>query len=108
MKMKLQHRLFSLGFWLITLVLVSCGSDSVTNSTTVLKFGTFTRRAVTSSKFCLKRLRFKQNDVATNSGTDNIDFTPGLVTLSATGSTIGNITLPVGTYKRVEFDIEEE
>lgn len=85
----------------------SCSSDTTT-STTTLTFSSFTRRTVSSAKFCLKRLRFKQDDVDTDSGTDNIDFSPGLVTLSSSGTTIGNAVLPIGTYKRVELDIEED
>lgn len=64
--------------------------------------------AVSEVKMCLKRLRFKQDDAAASSESDNIDFSPGLVTITSTGADIGTIVLPEGTYKRVEFDMEPD
>jgi len=60
--------------------------------------------AVSSLNLCFKRLRFK---TTSNSDTmENYDFNPGMVALSASGNTLGAITLPNGTYRRVEFDLE--
>lgn len=96
-------------------------SNTTTSNTTTLRFGAYTvaqnsimdylipkayAASFTTATFCLKRLRFKTDDNDANSSDDNIDFSPGVVTLSATGSTIGDVTLPTGTYKRIEFDME--
>ncbi len=95
---------------------------AATSTSTTLSFGSFTvaqnsimdylipkayAATFTSATFCLKRLRFKTDDNDVNSPDDNIDFSPGVVTLSATGSTIGAVTLPTGTYRRIEFDMEK-
>ena len=66
--------------------------------------------AVSSAKICIKRLRFKQEDGGSTGstqgdGSDNIDFSPGEITLAA-GTTIGEVTIPSGLYKRLEFDLD--
>lgn len=65
--------------------------------------------AVTSLKMCFKRLRFKANDVNTTSpATDsgNVDFPIGEITVSAAGASLGAVTVPAGTYRRIEFDLD--
>ncbi|MCM2279145.1 MAG: hypothetical protein NDJ89_13800 [Oligoflexia bacterium] len=113
----------SLGLGVGTIALAvslsGCGKESTPKIT--LSFGGYTasnpllelllpsaHAALSNTKLCLKRLRFKQEDSAVNSGSDNVDFAPGLVTLSSTGSSIGEVTLTAGTYKRVEFDLEKD
>jgi hypothetical protein len=106
---------------LLALSLIPLGGCSKTEESTVsIQFGTYTASnsifpeflvpsayaALSNAKFCFKRLRFKKADVAEESEEDNVDFTPGQVTLTATGTTIGAIKLPTATYQRVEFDLE--
>jgi hypothetical protein len=59
---------------------------------------------------CFKRLRFKQQGQATaaNPAADssNIDFSIGEVTISPSGTDLGSVQVPPGTYTRVEFDLE--
>ena len=75
--------------------------------TTTLKFASYSRAPLTA-KLCLKRLRFKTGDSDTSTTNGNVDFSAGQITLTSTGTTIGDITLPAGTYKRVEFDMEKD
>lgn len=65
--------------------------------------------AVSDMTVCFKRLRFKKdiNDASTaETSDDNIDLTLGLVTLSNAGTSLGNVSVPAGTYYRIEFDLE--
>jgi len=67
--------------------------------------------AVSSVTLCFKRLRFKTENQGTSDPTqnsDNIEFQIGEVTLSPSGSKLGSVQLPKGTYKRIEFDLEKE
>ena len=66
--------------------------------------------AVSSLKFCFKRLRFKQNleDTVDPTVEDNIDLDLGQVTISDSGTLLGQVEVPEGEYKRVEFDLEED
>ncbi len=92
------------------------------------------RAAVTSARFCFKRVRFKteeefHSNTHSSSGDDtgsddsnainddthhteddseNVDFTPGEIDISSVGSVIGEVSLPEGTYSRVEFDLEKD
>ncbi len=73
--------------------------------------GDFVARAssVTSLKFCFKRLRFKVDQQATaNTETDsnNIDFALGEVNLSSGGTSLGEVQLAPGSYRTLEFDLE--
>lgn len=90
----------------VGVAVVGCGSSG---PRVTLQFGTFTRadRVLGTTKLCLKRLRFKQEDTATNTGSDNVDYAPGLVTLASSGTTLQKVTLAKGTYKRLEFDLEK-
>lgn len=103
------------------LSLTGCGQEA--NPTITLQVGSLSASnkildffipsayaAVSSAKICIKRLRFKQADGGstgseTSDGSDNIDFAPGEVTLAA-GTTIGDVAIPAGTYKRLEFDLD--
>lgn len=61
--------------------------------------------AVTDMKVCFKRLRFKTStdDLAP---APNINFDLGEVTLSNSGTLLGSVNVPAGTYYRIEFDLE--
>jgi hypothetical protein len=63
---------------------------------------------VSELKVCFKRLRFKTStdDSLPDLEEDNIDFNLGEVTLSSSGTLLGSVNVPVGTYYRVEFDLE--
>ena len=60
---------------------------------------------VSDLRVCFKRLRFKTTLDDTIPG-DNIDFALGEVTLSTSGTLLGSVIVPEGTYYRVEFDLE--
>lgn len=66
----------------------------------------------TDIKLCFKRIRFKTEGESTSSNSendpDNIDFEIGEVTLTNSGTTLGNVNLASGTYKRVEFDLHKD
>jgi hypothetical protein len=67
--------------------------------------------AVGSLKFCFKRLRFKRNipdDQQPVAGEDNVDFFLGEKIIDAAGTSLGQISIPTGEYKRIEFDLEPE
>lgn len=68
--------------------------------------------SVSSVTFCFKRLRFKPEGKGTSSNPeqdpDNVDFSIGEKTISPTGTSLGSISLPAGTYKRIEFDLENK
>ena len=63
--------------------------------------------ALTGAKICFKRLRFKAspNDLGAAAGADLV-FEPGEITFgSASTSTLGQVNISPGTYRRVEFDL---
>jgi hypothetical protein len=64
--------------------------------------------AVSDLRVCFKRLRFKTStdDSIPDAQEDNIDFNLGEVALSNSGTLLGTVTVPAGTYYRVEFDLE--
>lgn len=66
--------------------------------------------AVSDLKFCFKRLRFKKEleDTVDETVEDNIDLELGQVTISDSGTLLGTVEVPEDTYKRVEFDLEED
>lgn len=65
--------------------------------------------AVDSLKFCFKRLRFKKEIEDPNETLDdNIDLDLGQVVISSTGTLLGTVEVPQDTYKRVEFDLEND
>ena len=74
---------------------------------------------VSELKACFKRLRFKKDisdstiedhssgdDDLTPHEEDNIDFNIGEVTLTDSGTLLGTVNVPEGTYYRIEFDLE--
>lgn len=68
--------------------------------------------AVSSATFCFKRLRFKTENEGTSSNpsqdSDNLDFAIGEITISPSGTALGSVQLPKGTYTRIEFDLEKD
>ncbi|WP_413288466.1 hypothetical protein [Bdellovibrio sp. HCB337] len=83
------------------------------NSTAVAQKTEFQTMALMSSlKFCFKRVRFKLDGETTNpdptQDSDNVDFYLGEVNISSLGTTLKSISIPHGTYKRVEFDLEDD
>ncbi len=65
--------------------------------------------AVSSLKMCFKRLRFKAADVDTatpSTDSDNIDFQIGEVDISSGGAALGVVSIPEGSYRRIEFDLD--
>lgn len=118
-------RIFLVG--LLTVVFVGCASSDGTstgNPLVSLSFDSFNSSlafktasdvdamAVSNLKFCFKRLRFKIENETSNpdpeQDEDNIDFYLGEVAISDLGTTLKSIALPVGTYKRVEFDLDDD
>jgi hypothetical protein len=91
--------------------LVSLKFDSF-SSTLALKASDITPQAVSSLTMCFKRLRFKLENEVTNpdpsQDEDNVDFYLGDVAISNLGTTLDAIHLPKGTYKRVEFDLDND
>jgi hypothetical protein len=61
--------------------------------------------AATGVKFCFKRLRFKPDAVTNGS---NFDLAIGEVDIIPGGFNLLTVSLPHGTYERVEFDLEKE
>ena len=104
---------------LASLMFLGCAKDSGTstgNPLVALKFDSFTStlalktgdvgtQAVSSLKLCFKRLRFR---MVTTTAEDELDFYLGDVTISNLGTDLGSINLPVGTYDRVEFDLDDD
>lgn len=65
---------------------------------------------VNNLSFCFKRLRFKTDDSDSAdpiNDLDNIDFDLGEKIINTSGTFLGSVTVPAGTYKRVEFDLED-
>lgn len=106
-------------------LLASCGGTTTGNPVVTLKVAPYSPSfaswfslitpayaAVSDLKLCFKRLRFKptydgQSDGDSGDST-NFDFEIGEITLSSAGSTLGSITLPAGTYRRIEFDLHDQ
>lgn len=68
--------------------------------------------AISSLTLCFKRLRFKMQGENTAGNPeldeDNIDFEVGEVSITPAGSTLGSVSLPAGTYTRIELDFENQ
>lgn len=101
-------------------LLSGCGKESnpriaiaMSNTTAQNRFINFllpsAYATVTDTTMCFKRLRFKldSNSTEENGGSHNIDFTPGEVSLASSWIYLGEVTVPAGNYRRVEFDIEK-
>lgn len=63
------------------------------------------RAAITNSKFCFKRLRFKPDSSSSGS---NIDLELGQIDIDPNGTDLLTVEVPVGEYKRIEFDLEKD
>lgn len=112
---------YSLMFICAVATLVACqpaDGTSTGNPLVSLSMGAYTSmespsyspQSVTMARFCFKRLRFKMDGEVTppdsSTDEDNIDFEIGDVLLDSSGTYLGAVELPVGTYSRVEFDLE--
>ena len=68
--------------------------------------------AVGEVRLCFKRLRFKTEGEETDSDPtlddDNVDFAVGEVSLTGAATPLGDISIPAGTYTRIEFDLEKD
>lgn len=64
--------------------------------------------SVSDLRLCFKRLRFKKDKDASDNdaGSSNVDFSPGEVTLSTGGNSLGTIVIPAATYRWIEVDLE--
>ncbi len=66
--------------------------------------------AVSDLTLCFKRLRFKTDFDGESDGdqadSENFNFDLGEVTLSPSGSTLGSVAVPAGTYRRIEFELD--
>jgi hypothetical protein len=104
---------------LITLSFPGCGTTGgnpvivQVNSASYLSDHWYTiipsaQAAVSDLRLCFKRLRFKKDKSATadDSGSANVDFSPGEVTLSTGGNSLGTVVIPSATYRRIEIDLE--
>lgn len=65
------------------------------------------RAAATNVFFCFKRLRFKF-DSAGPDGSGNIDLNLGRVAIDPNGTSLGNLSIPAGVYRRIEIDLVKE
>ncbi|MFP5386922.1 MAG: hypothetical protein ACLGHN_12635 [Bacteriovoracia bacterium] len=59
--------------------------------------------AVSNISFCFKRLRFKPDSSTDGS---NYDLVLGQVTINPAGTNLLSVSVPEGTYTRIEFDLE--
>lgn len=57
--------------------------------------------------FCFKRLRFKFDDSGSG-GSGNIDLDLGRVAIDPNGTSLGSVSIPAGSYDRIEIDLENE
>jgi hypothetical protein len=92
--------------------LVSLKFDAFNAAFAFSKTSDVTPLTVSSLSMCFKRLRFKLENEASNpdpeQDEDNIDFYLGDVTISSLGTTLDGVRLPLGTYKRIEFDLSDD
>jgi hypothetical protein len=80
------------------------------NSTLVSRKTDIQPLGIDSLTLCFKRLRFKQSEESSNpdpsADNDNLNFYLGDVTISNLGTDLKGVLLPLGTYSRVEFDLD--
>lgn len=121
--MKAQKLLVS---FLVATVFVSCGKKEESPIATgakqpvTLSMGAYTTAkfnplnflipsayaAVSDLKFCFKRLRFKRDPLDPNEVDDNINLELGNMAISNSGTILAKVSVPAGTYTRIEFDLE--
>lgn len=92
-------------------VQVNFGSYSTASFSPMDLFFPKAHAAVSSLKFCFKRLRFKLNQTDTvnhANHNDNIDINLGQVDISSAGTSLANVNVAAGTYYRIEFDLEND
>ncbi|WP_374030057.1 hypothetical protein [Bdellovibrio bacteriovorus] len=100
-------------YFLLLLFLAGCANSDGTstgNPVVAIQFASYASlkameadtQSVSSLKMCFKRLRFKPvSGIA-----DNIDLSLGEVTVVNSGTLVTTVTVPVGIYSRVEFDLD--
>lgn len=91
----------------------SSDGTSTGNPLVAVKFKAYnSTMALSQLKFCFKRIRFKMSGESTNADptqdSDNLDFYLGEVSISSLGTNLEDISLPSGTYSRVELDLEDK
>lgn len=69
------------------------------------KVSRVTTQSVSGLQMCFKRLRLK---VDSATGGDNIDLNLGLVSINPSGTDLSEVDLPIGTYTRIEFDLNDD
>ncbi|MEK6579079.1 MAG: hypothetical protein AABZ55_07610 [Bdellovibrionota bacterium] len=99
-----------------------CGGTSTGNGIVAVKLSTYNQlvwwqelipsahATVNSVTFCFKRIRFKTQSVDSSDPANdpsNIDFAVGAIALSTAGTSLGSVSIPINTYSRVEFDLED-
>lgn len=63
------------------------------------------KAAVSDTKFCFKRLRFKPDSTTNGS---NFELLLGQVDIDPAGTNLLTVSVPEGTYERIEFDLEDD
>jgi hypothetical protein len=61
--------------------------------------------SVQTLRMCFKRLRFKM--ASSDLSGDELDLDLGDVVLSPNGTDLGDVNVPSGVYKRIEFDLDD-
>lgn len=111
--MKLFKFLTILATLFVTYSCAKSDGTSTGNPLVNLRSGVYSSlsiQTVSESRFCFKRIRFKQAGELTNPDPavdeDNIDFAIGEKILNAGGDNFGTIRVPPGNYTRIEFDLD--
>jgi hypothetical protein len=87
----------------------STGNPLSSEPGVALKMAAFSPTAVPGNNvlslaMCLKRLRFKAASGSSDSG--DIDLQLGDVTLDPSGTLLSSVQIPIGTFDRIEFDLD--
>ncbi len=118
MKAHIAKKIIAAVVTLQVLAFPSCGGTTTGNPVIIIEAGGYSPTArwfelissayaaTTGVRLCFKRLRLKVESSAGSGGTGDIEFTPGEVTLSSSGSSLGEVAIPAGIYRRVEFDFD--
>lgn len=115
-----KSMLFALGLLVATslfsAVLSGCGTTTGTylvnvrfNGYTVVRLWDLlvpsAHASIDQLQFCFKRLRFKVN--AGDSDSTNFDFEIGLKDILPSGTSLGEVSISAGVYRRIEFDLDD-